>query len=125
MGCNSCKNKGGVDDLNVFINDKGERESTPKDFGFRVFNVLIRIVLFVISLIIVPVIILLVIYLLFKTIILNNGTVDLMPAFLKLAKSIGIGKKRVEEEHPEDYEDLDPDNPDEYELDERVDKIKL
>ena len=48
-----------------------------------------------------------------------------MPPLLALANKIGIGKKRVEEEYPEDYEDLNSDNPDEYELVERVDKVEI
>lgn len=128
MACKSCKDKQGASELlNVFKqgNSTEQREPSPKDFGFVLFNVSIRTILFVISLVLVPVIILFVIYLLFKTIILNRGDVNLMPPLLALAKKMGIGKKRVEEEYPEDYEDLESDNPDEYELVEKVDKVEL
>ncbi len=124
MACNSCKDKQGTSELlNVLKNNNGE--TRPKDIGFVLFNGTIRFIMFAISLLIVPFILLFVIYLLFKTIILNKGDINLMPPLLALAKKIGIGKKQVEDEHPEDYEDLDSDNPDEYELEERVDKIEL
>ena len=126
MGCQSCKDKQGTSEiLNVFKNNKNNSEPTPKDFGFVLFNGVIRLALFAISLLMVPLILLLVVYLLFKTIILNNGEVNLMPPLLALAKKIGIGKKQIEEEYPDDYEDLESDNPDDYELEERVDKIVL
>jgi len=64
-----------------------------------------------------------VVYLMFKTIILNNGEINLTPTLLSVAKTLGIGKKKVEEEHPEDYEDLDSNKPDEYEIYEKVDKV--
>jgi len=127
MACQSCKNKQGASELlNVFKQDNTkEREPSPKEFGFILFNLSIRTILFLISLALVPVILVFVVYLLFKTIILNRGDVNLMPPLLALAKKIGIGKKRVEEEHPEDYEDLDSNNPEDYELVEKVDKVEL
>ena len=39
-----------------------------------------------------------VVYMLFKTIVLNNGQIDLYPSLLVFAKGLGIGKKKVEEE---------------------------
>jgi len=126
MACQSCKDKQGTSEiLNVFKNNKNNSEPTTRDFGFVLFNGIVRLVLFAISLLMIPLILLLVVYLLFKTIILNNGEVNLMPPLLELAKKIGIGKKQIEEEHPEDYQDLESDNPDDYELEERVDKIVL
>jgi hypothetical protein len=127
MACKSCKDKQGASELlNVFKQDNTkEREPSPKEFGFILFNLSIRTILFLISLALVPVILVFVVYLLFKTIILNRGDVNLMPPLLALAKKIGIGKKRVEEEHPEDYEDLDSNNPEDYELVEKVDKVEL
>jgi len=125
MSCKSCKNKDEGDNLNVFKRKKRETEPTPKDFGFQLFNVSVRLLLFVISLAATPLIMVFVVYLLFKTVMLNNGEIDLMPTLLKMAKGFGIGRKKVEEEHPEDYEDLDVNNPDEYEIAERVDKIEI
>jgi hypothetical protein len=127
MGCDSCKNKAAGDSLKVFINgDKSTREARPKDIGFQIFNITIRLFMFGVGLLLTPAILLFVVYLLFKTIVLNKGQVNLMPPLLKLASGLGIGRKKSkEEEHPEDYEDLDPDNPDDYELDEKVDKIEL
>jgi hypothetical protein len=124
MACKSCKNKQGASELLNSLKQDNE-EPKQKDFGFVLFNISIRIILFSISLALVPLILLFVVYLLFKTIILNRGDINLMPPLLALAKKIGIGKKRVEEEYPEDYEDLNSDNPDEYELVEKVDKIEL
>jgi len=131
MGCKSCKNKkdGLAEEalLSVFKKNgkKRETEPTKSDFGFQLFNVVMRVILFAIGLLTTPLIMLFVVYLLFKTIMLNRGDVDLMPTLLDFAKSIGIGKKKVEEEHPDDYEDLDSDNPDAYDIAERVDKVKL
>lgn len=124
MACKSCKNKQGASELLDSLK-QSNGEPKPKDFGFVLFNISVRIILFAISLALVPIILVFVVYLLFKTIILNRGDINLMPPLLALAKKIGIGKKRVEEEYPEDYEDLDSDNPDEYELVEKVDKIEL
>jgi len=124
MACKSGKNKQGASELLNSLKQDNE-EPKQKDFGFVLFNISIRIILFSISLALVPLILLFVVYLLFKTIILNRGDINLMPPLLALAKKIGIGKKRVEEEYPEDYEDLNSDNPDEYELVEKVDKIEL
>jgi len=127
MSCKSCKN----DDtkLSVFQknpdNKKREVEPTTKDFGFKIFNYGIRVILFAICLLITPLIMAFVIYVLFKTVVLNKGEINIMPSLLQIAKGLGIGKKKVEEEHPEDYEDLDFDNPDEYESAERIDKIVL
>ena len=126
MGCKSCKN--GEEKLTLFQNPdstKREVEPTKEDFGFQLFNYAIRIILFAITLLITPLLMLFVVYMLFKTIVLNNGQIDLYPSLLVFAKGLGIGKKKVEEEYPEDYEDLDLDNPDDYELAERVDKIEL
>lgn len=126
MGCQSCKNKGD-EALNVFKNPKNNEnvEVEPKSVVFQIFNVLIRLIIFAISICLTPVIILFVVYMLFKTVMLNDGEVNLTPTLLKLAKGIGIGKKKVEDEHPEDYEDLESDNPEEYELDEQIDKVLL
>ena len=127
MSCKSCKNKDEESVLSVFNRNpnKKETEPTPKDFGFQLFNVSVRLLLFAISLAATPLIMVFVVYLLFKTLMLNNGQVDLMPTLLQMAKGFGIGRRKVEEENPEDYEDLDINNPDEYEIDERVDKIEL
>jgi hypothetical protein len=130
MGCESCKNKGASDSLNLFIKNKNKTtkvvETKQTDIGFRIFNILIRLFLFGISLALVPIILLFVVYLLFKTIILNKGEINLMPALLKLANGIGIGrKKRNVDENPDDYEDLDTENPDDYEFDEKVDRVEL
>ena len=124
MACKSCKNKQGASELLNSLK-QGNEEPKPKDFGFVLFNISIRIVLFAISLALVPLILVFVVYLIFKTIILNRGDINLLPSLLALAKKFGIAKKRVEEEYPEDYEDLNSDNPDEYELVEKVDKIEL
>ena len=126
MACKSCKND--ENKLSLFKNPnnkKREVEPTKKDFGFQIFNSIIRLVMFGITLLITPFIMLFVVYMLFKTIVLNNGEVDLYPSLLHFAKGLGIGKKKVEEEHPEDYEDLDINNPDDYEVAERIDKIDL
>ena len=126
MACKSCKKD--ENKLSLFQNPKNSKrevEPTKKDFGFQLFNYAIRIILFAITLLMTPFIMLFVVYMLFKTIVLNNGQIDLYPSLLAIAKGLGIGKKKVEEEHPEDYEDLDLDNPDEYEIAERVDKIEL
>jgi len=124
MSCESCKNKNN-NVLSVFQKNGPKVETEPKtsDFGFRLFNISIRILIFAISLLATPLIMLFVIYLMFKTIMFNNGEVNLTPTLLGVAKTLGIGKKKVEEEHPEDYEDLDSDNPDEYEINEKVDKV--
>lgn len=125
MGCESCKNKGGGDELlSVFKNGKDtKRDPTESDIGFKIFNYSIRGLIFIFSLLTVPVIIGFVIYLLFKIIILNKGDVNLMPSLLALAKKIGLGKKRSKES--DDYEDIDVDNPEEYEISEKVDNIEL
>lgn len=104
MGCKSCKNKEVGESLNLFIknNNKGNKvvETNQTDIGFRIFNILIRLFLFGISMALVPFIMLFVIYMLFKTVILNKGEINLMPALLKLANGIGIGKRRnVEKIH--------------------------
>jgi hypothetical protein len=127
MGCKSCKDKSGASELlDAFKqNNSDGNELKPKSFVFAFFNISIRTILFVISLCLTPIIILFVIYLLFKTIILNNGAVDLMPPLLILAKKIGINKEKIEDKYPDDYEDLDYNNPDNYELDENIEKINL
>lgn len=129
MSCKSCKSKENVEEglLNVFKRDTRTPREEPKesDFVFQLFNITVRVLLFGITLLFTPLIMIFVVYMLFKTIILNTGQVNLMPSLLTFAKSIGIGKKRVEEEYPEDYEDLDSDNPDEYDIAERVDKIEI
>jgi len=124
MSCESCKNKDN-DVLSVFQKNGPKVETEPKtsDFGFRLFNISIRVLIFAVSLLATPLIMLFVVYLMFKTIMLNKGEVNLTPTLLSVAKSLGMGKKKVEEEHPEDYEDLDSDKPDEYEIYERVDKV--
>jgi len=82
--------------------------------------------MFGVGLLLTPAIMIFVVWLLFKTVVLNRGSVNLMPSLLNLASGLGIGRKKTtEEEHPDDYEDLNPDNPDDYELDEKVDKIEL
>jgi hypothetical protein len=63
--------------------------------------------------------------LLFKTIIFNNGEVNLKPTLVVVANKIGLGNKKVEEKYPEDYEDLDSDNLDNYHISERVDKVEI
>ena len=126
MGCSTCKGKSKEEDmLNVFKLDSDDRKVEPKvtDLGFRIFSLAVRFVLFLIGSLLSPLILLFVIYMLFKTIVLNKGTIDLMPSLLSMAKTFGIGKKTIVEESPEDYEDLDSSNPDGYELSERVDKI--
>lgn len=124
MGCDSCKNKNGAEDLNVYIKGDGTK-GAKQDIGFMIFNVLIRTLMFGISLLATPIIMLFVVYLLFKTIMLNKGDINLMPSLLAIGKGMGIGKKKTEDEHPDDYEDLDSNNPDEYELDEKVDTVEL
>lgn len=126
MGCQSCKNKGN-EILSVFKNPKNNEnvEVEPKGVVFQIFNFLIRLFIFAISICLTPVIMLFVVYMLFKTVMLNSGEVNLTPTLLKVAKGIGIGKKRVEDEYPEDYEDLKSNNPEEYELDEQIDKVLL
>lgn len=129
MGCDSCKNKAASESLNLFIKngtkDTRVTETKQTDIGFQIFNILIRLFLFAIGLLLLPIIMFFVVYMLFKTIIMNKGEINLMPALLKLANGIGIGRKRNVDEHPEDYEDLDSENPDEYELDEKVDRVEL
>jgi len=124
MSCESCKNKD-KNTLSVFHKNGEKVETEPKttDVGFQIFNYSIRILIFAISLLATPLIMLFVVYLMFKTIILNNGEINLTPTLLSVAKTLGIGKKKVEEEHPEDYEDLDSNKPDEYEIYEKVDKV--
>ncbi len=128
MSCKSCKN--GDTKLSVFQknpnNKKREVEPTAKDFGFQIFNYAIRVILFVICLLATPLIMVFVVYILFKTVVLNKGDINITPLLLEIAKGLGIGKKKnVEDEYPEDYEDLDVNNPDEYESAERIDKIEL
>jgi hypothetical protein len=131
MACKSCKNKDSAIEEGLLSVFKKEGGVTPRedpkegDVGFQLFNISVRVLLFAITLLTTPLIMLFVVYMLFKTIILNKGQVDLMPSLLTFAKSIGLGKKKVEEENPEDYEDLDSDNPDKYDIAERVDKIEL
>jgi len=125
MGCQSCKNKKAGDSLKVFINNDS-KEAKPKDIGFQIFNIIVRLFMFGVGLLLTPAIMIFVVWLLFKTVVLNRGSVNLMPSLLNLASGLGIGRKKTtEEEHPDDYEDLNPDNPDDYELDEKVDKIEL
>ena len=130
MSCKSCKNKEeGIQEglLSVFKKNGPtvEREVKETDIGFQIFNVAIRVLLFAIGLATTPLIMVFVVYLLFKTIILNDGEINLMPTLIHIAKQIGIGRKKTEEENPEDYEDLDSENPEEYDIAERVDKIEL
>lgn len=127
MGCKSCKDKGKLESLNVFKKNKSTDKLPAKeeDIIYKIFNVVVRLIIFLIGVTVTPVILLFIIYLLFKIIVLNNGQVNLTPALLNIATSLGLGKKRVEDEHPEDYEDLDVNNPEDYELAEKVDKIVL
>jgi len=133
MGCRTCKNKDGIDTneseiLKVFKRKSGKTEReiiTGTETKFKIFNFIIRFIIFLVSLITVPIIILFIIYLLFKTILLNNGEVNLKPTLVVLANKIGLGNKKIEEKYPEDYDDLESDKLDDYHIAERVDKIKL
>jgi len=132
MGCKSCKNKNNEISeenlLSVFKRKSGKTQREPitgSETKFKLFNILIRIILFSVSLITVPIITLFIIYLLFKTIIFNNGEVNLKPTLVVVANKIGLGNKKVEEKYPEDYEDLDSDNLDNYHISERVDKVEI
>jgi len=127
MGCESCKDKGKLESLNIFRKNKSTDKlpSEKEDPAYKIFNVVIRAILFLASLITIPFILLFVVYLLFKIIILNNGQVNLTPSLLKIATVLRLGRNKVEDENPEDYEDLDVDKPEDYELDEKVDKIVL
>lgn len=124
MGCKSCKDKQGSAKILDTLKNTDTGENKPKDVGFLIFNVLIRLILFGVTLITVPIILLLVVYLLFKTIVLNRGGVNLMPPLLALAKKLGIGKKNSKEESVDDSEDLNTTSED-YEIVEKVDKIVL
>lgn len=124
MGCKSCKDKQGSSKILDGLKNNSINEEKPKDIGFLIFNVTIRVILFVITLVTVPIIMLLVIYLLFKTIVLNRGSVNLMPPLLALAKKMGIGRKQSKEENFDDSEDLNGTSED-YEIVEKVDKIVL
>lgn len=124
MSCKSCKNKQGSTKIVDELKNNGSNEETPKDFGFLIFNVTIRIILFAITLVTVPIIMLLVIYLLFKTIVLNRGSINLMPSLLALSKKMGIGRKDSKEENFDDSEDSNTTSED-YEIVEKVDKIVL
>jgi hypothetical protein len=127
MGCQSCKDKDKSESLNIFRKNKSADRLPAKkeDIVFRLFNIVVRLFMFLIGVILTPAITLFIIYLLFKTIVLNNGQVNLTPSLLKIATTLNIGKKKVEDENPEDYEDLDVDKPEDYELDEKIDKIVL
>jgi hypothetical protein len=120
MGCKSCKDK----NLDVLTKGDGREDPVSKDIGFIIFNILIRIVMFVISLAATPIIMLFVIWMLFKTVILNKGELNLMPSLLIIGKKLGIGKKK-RKAYKDDSEDINYDKPEDYELNEKVDKIKL
>jgi len=130
MSCKSCKNKEeGIEEglLSVFRKDGGtpREEAKETEVKFQLFNIAIRVIIFAVTLLTTPLIMLFVVYMLFRTIILNKGQIDLMPSLISIATTIGLGKKKVEEEYPDDYEDLDSDNPDDYEVAERVDKVEV
>lgn len=121
MGCQSCKKKKGELYVN---NDAMVTESN--DIGFKAFNIVLRIIMLGIGLSLSPLILVFIWYMLFKIIILDDGDVNLMPSMVLLGKKLGIGRpKKSEEKYPDDYEDLDSNNPDDYEIDEKIDKVEL
>lgn len=125
MGCNSCKDKDNLDKLAVFKNADSPRNKKRKSTGFLIFEYSMKIAMFSITMLISPLILLFVWYLLFKTIILNNGKVNIMPFLILVGGKLGIGREEIDYENDDDYEDLDVNNPDDYVLVEPIDEIKL
>jgi len=115
MGCN-CK-----------TGENGERTETG--FG-RVDNkhiaftnhILFKLILFLISIPILTILYPFIILVLFKTIVLNNSTINATSFLNKFAKRINSKDKDEEDEEDDtSNEDIDPDD---YEMVEKVDVIK-
>lgn len=121
MSCQSCKEKS--KNLNSLVKGDGSEDPITKNVAFIIFNVLIRIILFAISLATTPVILLFIVWMLFKTIMLNKGDLNIMPSLVMVGKQMGIGKRKSKKS--KDSEDIDTSKPENYEFDERVDKVKL
>jgi hypothetical protein len=121
MSCQSCKEKN--KSLNSLVKGDGSEDPITKNVVFIIFNILIRLLLFAITLVFTPIIMAFVVWMLFKTIILNKGEVNVMPSLVMVGKNLGIGKRKSN--NHDDREDVDTSKPEDYELDERVDKIKL
>jgi len=124
MGCNSCKDKS--NNLSVFKNaDLPRNNQSEKTTGFLILEYSVKILLFLVTMMISPLILLFVWYLLFKTIVLNRGEVNMMPFLTASATKLGIGRPEKDYDSDDDYEDLDVNNPDDYELVEVIDEIRI
>ena len=121
MSCKSCKDKN--KNLDSLVKGDGSEDPITKNIVFMIFNILIRIIMFGISLITTPIIMLFVVWMLFKTIMLNKGEINVMPSLVMVGKKMGIGKNKSKKS--DDHEDVDTSKPEDYELSEKVEKIKL
>jgi len=101
MGCN-CKNNKVESTINVGTTSKNKLINT-------ILNFIIFLVIFVL---IIPIIIPFIGYILFKTIVLNNGEINMTSLLLK------IGKKFIEDDDKDDDEDDEDElyENDDYEL---------
>lgn len=82
-------------------------------------NIIFKFILFLISIPILTILYPVVIILLFRSIVLGNSSVNLVPMITKLAKKFNKNKSEDNEDDGED--EIDPDD---YELIEKVDEVK-
>lgn len=100
-------------------NNSGGGPSTKKNFTN---NILFKLVMFLISIPILTILYPFVVVILFRTIVLDNNVANPSGFLLKFAKKVRGEKDKEEEE--EDEESNGEINPDDYELEEKVDVIK-
>ena len=110
--CKDKKSKNEIGDLELF---KNPNINNDKDWFYKSLNFGIRIIIFLLALsLVVPTVIPFTVYMLFKTIILENGNIDIKPAMITLGKWMGLGNNSKDDE-------IDVTRPEEYQL---VDEIK-
>lgn len=124
MGCNSCKDNKSAENLAIYKNADNLDSNESRGPVFALFGFTIKLFLYFVTMLISPLILLFIWYILFKTIILNKGQINMMPFLISVGSKLGIGRKKIDYDNDDDYEDLDINNPDEYELAEMVDEIK-
>ena len=124
MGCNSCKDNKSAENLAVYNNADKLDSNENRGPVFALFAFTIKLFLYFVTMLISPLILLFIWYILFKTIILNKDQINMMPFLISVGSKLGIGRKKIDYDNDDDYEDLDVNNPDEYELAEMVDEIK-
>src|SRR3972149_8916056 len=114
MSCNSCKSK----KINILNPKASTNEPLNKKqlISLNVLNFSIRFFIFLISLLFVPIVVLITVYMLFKTIVLQNNDLNMLPAIIKFAKIIKRENNTNLKSKLDKGNNGDAENLDDYEL---------